>query len=189
MSEQEEFNVGSKVVYPAHGVGQVVGKELQKVMKTEVELLVISFEKDKMTLRVPVKRAAEAGLRVLSNDNDFDKAISILKGRARPGRGMWSRRAQEYEGKINSGSIASIAEVVRDLHKNVDDPDRSYSERIIYESALNRLAGEFAAVKSVEVDEATSDLVEILRARKIAAEVALAKKASNMLIDEEVEAA
>lgn len=161
-----DFKIGGKVVYPAHGVGKIVDQETQHVAGVELSVYVISFEKEKMTLRVPVKRAGASGLRVLSNDNDVQKAIQTLKGRAKPGRGMWSRRAQEYEGKINSGSIISIAEVVRDLHKNVDDPDRSYSERIIYEAALNRLAGEFAAVNQVEVTEATNKLISILKSRK-----------------------
>lgn len=162
----KEFKVGGKVVYPAHGVGMIVDQETQQVAGVELSVYVISFDKEKMTLRVPVKRAAVSGLRVLSNDNDVQKAIKTLKGRAKPGRGMWSRRAQEYEGKINSGSLVSIAEVVRDLHKNVDDPDRSYSERVIYESALGRLAGEFAAVSQVDVTEATTDLIRVLKSRK-----------------------
>jgi len=167
MSESKEFAVGSKVVYPAHGVGEIISIDVQKVSGQDFSMYVISFKKDKMTLRVPVKRAAESGLRVLSNDNDVKKAIVVLKGRAKQGRGMWSRRAQEYEGKINSGNIINIAEVVRDLHKNVDDPDRSYSERVIYEAALGRLAGEFAAVNEVTIDEATNDLVNVLKSRKV----------------------
>lgn len=166
MVDTAEFKVGGKVVYPAHGVGLIVSQESQIVAGHELKLFVIDFPKDKMTLRVPVNRAKASGLRVLSNDNDVSKAVTILKGRARPGRGMWSRRAKEYEDKINSGNISNIAEVVRDLHKNVDDPDRSYSERVIYESALGRLAGEFAAVNEVTTEEATSSLVSILRARK-----------------------
>ncbi len=161
-----EFKIGGKVVYPAHGVGKIVDQETQNVAGVDLSVYVISFEKEKMILRVPVKRANASGLRVLSNDNDVQKAIQTLKGRAKPGRGMWSRRAQEYEGKINSGNIVSIAEVVRDLHKNVDDPDRSYSERVIYESALSRLAGEFAAVNQVDVLEATNKLTNILKLRK-----------------------
>jgi len=167
---EAEFKVGGKVVYPAHGVGQIINQETQQVAGTELSVYVISFEKDKMLLRVPTKRASTSGLRVLSNDNDVSKAIKTLKGRSKPGRGMWSRRAQEYEGKINSGNLISIAEVVRDLHKNVDDPDRSYSERIIYESALSRLAAEFAAVNQVELDEATEDLTGILKLRKSSAQ-------------------
>jgi CarD family transcriptional regulator len=177
MSDVAEFKVGGKVVYPAHGVGRIVSEESQIVAGHELKLFVIDFAKDKMTLRVPVSRAKASGLRVLSNDNDVKKAVSILKGRARPGRGMWSRRAKEYEDKINSGNITNIAEVVRDLHKNVDDPDRSYSERVIYESALGRLAGEFAAVNEVSTEEATDNLITILKARKSSSTEAV--KASN----------
>lgn len=166
MSNANEFRVGSKVVYPAHGVGKITLEESQVVAGTTVSMFVIDFPKDKMTLRVPVGRAAESGLRVLSNDNEVEQAIEILKSRAKAGRGMWSRRAQEYETKINSGDIANIAEVVRDLNKNVDDPDRSYSERVIYESALGRLAGEYAAVYDVDVKKATSELEKVLKSRK-----------------------
>lgn len=166
MSDNTEFKVGSKVVYPAHGVGRITSEDYQEIAGQKVGMFVIDFPKDKMTLRVPVNRAAASGLRVLSNDNDVKKAITILKGRAKPGRGMWSRRAQEYEGKINSGDIINIAEVVRDLHKNVDDPDRSYSERVIYEAALGRLAGEYAAVHEIAIDDATTNLVKILKSRK-----------------------
>lgn len=186
MSASNEFKVGSKVVYPAHGVGKIVSEDKQIIASQEIGMFVIDFPKDKMTLRVPVKRAAESGLRVLSNDNDVKKAISILKGRAKPGRGMWSRRAQEYEGKINSGNIINIAEVVRDLHKNVDDPDRSYSERVIYEAALDRLAGEYAAVQEIAIDDATKNLVGILKSRKSPANNDIAAEEA---LKEEVEAA
>lgn len=169
MSKIQEFNTGDNVVYPTHGVGKITGQESHEIAGVGVSVYVISFEQDKMKLRVPVKRAKESGLRGLSEVNIIEQAIATLKGRAKAGRGMWSRRAQEYETKINSGDIIAIAEVVRDLHKNVDDPDRSYSERIIYESALSRLAGEFSAVKSISVEEATDTLVKVLRSRKRAA--------------------
>jgi len=162
-----EFKSGDQVVYPSHGVGQVVGHEEQSVAGHNMKFYVIEFEKEKMTLRVPVG-STKAGLRALSGKDLVEKAITILKGRAKPGRGMWSRRAQEYEGKINSGNVTLIAEVVRDLHKNVDDPDRSYSERVIYEAALERLAGEYAAVSGVSNDEAIEMLIKTLRSRKVA---------------------
>jgi CarD family transcriptional regulator len=184
MPEVVEFKVGRKVVYPAHGVGKIVSEETQIVAGHDLSLYVIDFPEEKMTLRVPVKRAKESGLRILSNLKDVDKAMTVLKGRAKAGRGMWSRRAKEYEDKINSGNIILIAEVVRDLHKNVDDPDRSYSERIIYESALGRLAGEFAAVNESSIDESTEQLVKILKSRKSSASVA-SIKASNDDIDVE----
>ncbi len=166
MSGRIEFKAGDKVVYPAHGVGEIVGKEKQEIVGVQIVVYVISFLKDKMTLRVPVNRARESGLRALSDPKLVDQAVVTLKGRARPGRGMWSRRAQEYEAKINSGDMISIAEVVRDLHKNVDDPDRSYSERIIYEAALGRLAGEMAAVESIAIEDATKKLETILKLRR-----------------------
>ncbi|NBO18175.1 MAG: CarD family transcriptional regulator, partial [Proteobacteria bacterium] len=136
------YKVGVHVVYPTHGVGKIIAEETQMIGDHELRMLVIAFEKDKMTLRVPVHRAAAAGLRLVSTAEQMKKVFVSLKGRARTSRGMWSRRAQEYEAKINSGNIFSIAEVVRDLHQNVDQSERSYSERMIYESALNRLVGE-----------------------------------------------
>jgi CarD family transcriptional regulator len=166
MSDVNVFTPGDKVVYPSHGVGEITGEETQKVAGMELKVYVISFEKDKMVLRVPIKRAEASGLRALSESSEVENAIKILKGRAKPGRGMWSRRAQEYETKINSGSVSAIAEVVRDLHKNVDDPDRSYSERVIYEAALNRLAGELAAVRQTSSVEATQELVDVLKSRR-----------------------
>jgi CarD family transcriptional regulator len=163
-----EFAVRDYVVYPAHGVGKIVAIETQTIAGTEIQVYVIDFIREKMVLRVPVKRAALAGLRHLSTKILIDKAFSILRGRPKMSRGMWSRRAQEYETKINSGDILLIAEVVRDLHKNVDDPDRSYSERVIYEAALGRLSGECAAVEGVEPKEAVDRLVDLLRDKRAA---------------------
>jgi CarD family transcriptional regulator len=163
----QKFAVGSYVVYPTHGVGKIVGEETQSIGEIELRVFVIEFKKDKMTLRVPVHRAEAAGLRNISNTDEIKKAIDVLKGKAKTSRGMWSRRAQEYEAKINSGNIISIAEVVRDLHKNVDQSERSYSERMIYESALGRLAGELAAAEDVELKDASDKLLKMLR--KVAA--------------------
>ncbi len=163
MSEMS-FDVHDKVVYATHGVGRIVAVETQEIGGLDLMVYVIFFEKEKMTMRIPVQRAANSGLRKLSSDEELLRARSTLKGKAKTSRGMWSRRAKEYESKINSGSIISLAEVVRDLHKNVDDPDRSYSERMIYENALNRLAGEFAAVKDMDHEKATSHLVDVIKA-------------------------
>ncbi len=163
------FGVEDKVVYPTHGVGRVMGVETQTIGGMELTTYVVNFEKDRMTLRIPVDRAIQTGLRCLSNGDELERVRSTLKGRARTSRGMWSRRAKEYETKINSGNLVSIAEVVRDLHKNVDDPDRSYSERIIYENALNRLAGEFAAVKDMDHEKATKYLVKAMTREEVAA--------------------
>ncbi len=156
------FDEGEFVVYPTHGVGKVLGIETQEIGGTELQLFVITFQQDRMTLRVPVQKADKSGLRRLSSRKIMDSAMVTLKGRARIKRTMWSRRAQEYEAKINSGDPVSIAEVVRDLYRNVGQPDQSFSERQIYESALERLASELAAVESIEHDEATKKLEEVL---------------------------
>ena len=148
MSKNLEFKVGERVVYPSHGVGEVVEIEVQMIADTRLTVYVISFPQDKMTLRVPVNRAAAVGLRTLVNKSDVHEVYTILQGKPKRGNKMWSRRAQEYETKINSGEITAIAEVVRDLYKNVDN-DRSYSERTIYESALNRLSSEIAILENI----------------------------------------
>ena len=157
------FAVGEYVVYPTHGVGKILGHEVEKIGDFELKVFVIAFEKDKMTLRVPVGRAEAAGLRSISSNDQITRALSTLKGRAKIARGMWSRRAQEYEAKINSGNLVAIAEVVRDLHKNVDQSERSYSERMIYETALHRLSGEVAASEQVDIKSAQDKLLVVLR--------------------------
>jgi CarD family transcriptional regulator len=166
MAENFNFNIGDRVVYPSHGVGIIIAEESQQIGGQIINVFVISLSKDNMTLRVPVKRAEAVGLRPLSHKDYLNKVFSTLSSRAKTSKGMWSRRAQEYETKINSGDIISIAEVVRDLHKNVDDPDRSYSERIIYESALNRLAGEYAAIEVIEAEKASKLITEFLNEKE-----------------------
>ena len=158
------FKEGDFVVYPTHGVGKVESIKKQEIAGHSLDLIVISFDKDRMTLRVPVAKAATSGLRKLSSRKLMDTAIEILRGRARVKRTMWSRRAQEYEQKINSGNPVLIAEVVRDLFRNVGQPDQSFSERQIYESARDRLAGEVAAVDKTDIDEATRKLEETMKA-------------------------
>lgn len=169
MAKKSQFKVGNYVVYPTHGVGKITGEETQAIGDIKLTVFVIDFEKDKMTLRVPVSRAEAAGLRHISSSEDLAKAFTTLKGRAKKSRGMWSRRAQEYEAKINSGDLLSIAEVVRDLHRNVDQAERSYSERIIYESALGRLVGELAAAKSIDSKAAEGELLQVLKSQTAAA--------------------
>ena len=166
MSKQEELQIdtGDYVVYPTHGVGKVIGVETEEIAGHKLDLFVISFDKDRMTLRVPVSKAPTSGLRKLSTRKIMEEAMSTLKGRARVKRTMWSRRAQEYEAKINSGNPVSIAEVVRDLHRNVGQPDQSFSERQIYEAARDRLAAELAAVDKTDVEKATEKLEKVLRA-------------------------
>lgn len=167
-----DFLIGDTVVYPSHGVGKIVGEEANVIAGVEMKLYVISFDKDKMTLRVPKSRAEKAGLRHLSTNEDFSKAVAALKGKAKVAKGMWSKRAQEYEGKINSGSVLAIAEVLRDLHRNVDDPSRSYSERVIYESALQRFINEYAATHNTLLDEATKCVKELLDESRLYQEAA-----------------
>ncbi|KAF0110683.1 MAG: CarD family transcriptional regulator [Rhodospirillaceae bacterium] len=164
MSKEMAFITGDFVVYPTHGVGQVVSVETQAIGGTEIELFVIRFERDRMTLRVPVSKVRNSGLRRLANKKLMETALSTLRGRARVKRTMWSRRAQEYEAKINSGDPVSIAEVVRDLHRNASQPEQSYSERQIYEQALERLACELAAVEQIDTAEATQKLEQLLAA-------------------------
>ncbi len=151
---RQGFKMGEYVVYPAHGVGQIVAIEEQEVAGFKLELFVIAFEKDKMTLRVPTAKALTVGMRKLAEEAMVERAMETIAGRARVKRTMWSRRAQEYEAKINSGDILSIAEVVRDLHRSEAQPEQSYSERQLYESALDRMVREIAAVNRVTEPEA-----------------------------------
>ena len=158
-----DFSVGDHVVYPAHGVGSVVGVETQTIAGYSLEVYVITFTHEKMTLRVPTQKALASGLRPLAEGNVVSRALTILKGRARVKRTMWSRRAQEYEGKINSGDLMSIAEVVRDLHRAENQPEQSYSERQLYESALDRMAREVAAIEQIDRDAAIGILNKSLQ--------------------------
>ena len=156
------FIVGDYVVYPSHGVGKILGTESRKVENIDLELLVIRFEQERMTLRVPLDKAKISGLRTLSSRAQMDEAISTLQSKARTKKTMWSRRAQEYETKINSGSLVMIAEVVRDLYKKEDQGEQSYSERQMYQAALERLASEFAAVEDLDKNTAIGRLEKII---------------------------
>ena len=160
-----EFRPNDFVVYPAHGVGRIVSIDEQEVAGLRLEMFVISFEKDKMTLRVPIAKASSVGMRPLSSADIVERALETLKGRARVKRAMWSRRAQEYEQKINSGDLISIAEVVRDLHRNDDQREQSYSERQLYEAALERLTREVAAVNGIEELKAQQAVDQVLDGR------------------------
>jgi CarD family transcriptional regulator len=155
---RQGFKTNEFIVYPAHGVGQIVSIEEQEVAGYRLELFVISFAKDKMTLRVPTVKVASVGMRKLAEPAIVRRALETLKGRARIKRTMWSRRAQEYEAKINSGDIVAIAEVVRDLFRSETQPEQSYSERQLYEAALDRLAREIAAVERVTETEAVKQI-------------------------------
>ncbi len=157
-----DFTIADHVVYPAHGVGQISAVETQQVAGLSLEVYVITFDHEKMTLRVPTKKARAHGLRSLADIDVVTKAMTTLKGRARVKRTMWSRRAQEYEAKINSGDLISIAEVVRDLHRADNQPEQSYSERQLYESALDRMAREVAAIEKIDRDAAVGLLTKSL---------------------------
>jgi CarD family transcriptional regulator len=164
-SKKTEFRPDDYVVYPAHGVGQIMSIEQQEIAGITLELFVISFEKDKMTLRVPTDKATEIGMRSLSTPDVISKAMVTLKGKAKVKRAMWSRRAQEYEQKINSGDLIAIAEVVRDLHRNDEQREQSYSERQLYEAALERLTREVAAVAGGDEVEAAKQVDDVLVTR------------------------
>ncbi len=153
-SDNHLFAVDDYIVYPKHGVGRIIELETQDIAGISLELYVIRFEKERMTLRVPTNKAESSGMRRLSSAATLKEAFTTLKGKARIKRTMWSRRAQEYEAKINSGDLVSIAEVVRDLHRSSDQPEQSYSERQIYEAALGRLARELAAVEEIDEEAA-----------------------------------
>jgi len=156
------FGRGDYVVYPTHGVGKVTGIEKREVAGFNLQLFVIMFESEKMTLRVPIEKVADSGLRKISSKDKIQAVVATLKGRARSKRTMWSRRAQEYEAKINSGDPVAIAEVVRDLYRAAGQPEQSYSERQMYEAALERLVHEFALVERLDVDAATQKIEDIL---------------------------
>jgi CarD family transcriptional regulator len=152
------FKTNEFIVYPAHGVGRIVDIEQQEIAGVKLELFVISFERDKMTLRVPTTKVGSVGMRKLSEPDLITKALKILRGRPRVKRTMWSRRAQEYEAKINSGDLIAVSEVVRDLYRNERQPEQSYSERQLYEAALERLAREIAMAKKIDETQAVEEI-------------------------------
>ena len=161
-TQRQGFKTSEFIVYPAHGVGQIVSIEEQEIAGARLELFVITFVKDKMTLRVPTSKIASVGMRKLAETPIVKRALETLKGRARIKRTMWSRRAQEYEAKINSGDIVAIAEVVRDLFRSESQPEQSYSERQLYEAAIDRLAREVSAVQRITETEAIKEIEGML---------------------------
>jgi CarD family transcriptional regulator len=162
--EKISFTTGDLVVYPTHGVGKIVAIEDQEIAGHTLNVFVVAFDKDRMTLRVPLTKAKVSGLRRLSSRKEMDAALLKLRGRSRAKRTMWSRRAQEYQAKIASGDPASIAEVVRDLYRNTGQPEQSYSERQIYQAALDRLVREVAAVERIDETTATQRVEQLLAA-------------------------
>src|SRR5438477_2081869 len=163
-SEKPPFATGDLVVYPSHGVGKITGIETQEIAGHTLNLFVVHFDKDRMTLRVPLAKTKASGLRRLSSRKEMDVALGKLRGRSRAKRTMWSRRAQEYQAKIASGDPASIAEVVRDLFRNTGQPEQSYSERQIYQAALDRFVREYAAVERIDETTATRRVEHMLAA-------------------------
>src|ERR671936_698440 len=172
--QRHGFRTNEWIVYPAHGVGRIIAIEEQEIAGISLELFVITFEKDKMTLRVPTGKSESVGMRKLAEEPTVKKAMETLKGRARIKRTMWSRRAQEYVAKINSGDLVAIAEVVRDLYRSEAQPEQSYSERQLYEDALDRMARELAAVEKLDEASAVAKIDDVLaktaRHAKLAAE-------------------
>lgn len=158
------FHVGDNVVYPKHGVGRVIEIEASEIAGARLELYVLRFDKERMTLKVPTNKAESVGMRKLSSEATLKDALLTLKGKPKVKRIMWSRRAQEYEAKINSGDLVSIAEVVRDLHRAEDQPEQSYSERQIFEAAISRLAREVAAMKNIDEPAAQKEIESVLKA-------------------------
>jgi CarD family transcriptional regulator len=179
--QRHGFKTHEWIVYPAHGVGRIVGIEEQEIAGVSLELFVITFEKDKMTLRVPTGKSQSVGMRKLAEESTIRRAMETLKGKARIKRTMWSRRAQEYEAKINSGDLIAIAEVVRDLYRSESQPEQSYSERQLYEAALDRMAREVAVVDKLDERGAIQRITEVLaksaKGRRMAAEEAEVKAA------------
>jgi CarD family transcriptional regulator len=163
-SVEGSFSPGQFIVYPTHGVAQVVNIETQKVGKEEFQVLVVKIEMDRLTVRVPIHKIRTSGLRRLSSRKVMQLAFMAMKGRANKSRGMWSRRATEYAAKIKSGDLVTIAEVVRDLHRTANQPERSYSERLIYEQALDRLAREVAAIEDIKLADAATKVTKLLEA-------------------------
>ena len=156
------FEVGDYVVYPKHGVGRVIELQKSEIAGMQLELYVLRFEKQKMTLRVPTNKAEGVGMRKLSSDKTLKEALQVLTTKPKVKRTMWSRRAQEYEAKINSGDLVSIAEVTRDLFRADDQPEQSYSERQIFEAASSRLARELAAMEKTDEPAALKKILAVL---------------------------
>ena len=161
-TEKLDFSIHQNIVYPKHGVGTITDIQVQEISGMSIELYVIRFERERMTLRVPTDKAVSVGMRSISDKETMEKAFETLKGKAKIKRTMWSRRAQEYETKINSGSVIYLAEVVRDLYRSGDQSEQSYSERQIFEAAISRLAREVAAVEEICEKEALIKLESVL---------------------------
>ena len=184
-SNKRLFRVGQNIVYPAHGVGDVIGIEQEIIAGFDIEVYVVHFEQDKMTLRVPTAKADTSGMRALSDELTLKDSFTTLKGRARIKRTMWSRRAQEYEAKINSGDLILVSEVVRDLHRTDAQPEQSYSERQLYERAIDRMVREVAAIRKSSRDAAMEDVLDTLTQARSRQAAKAAKEAEAANKDED----
>ncbi|MBP9791943.1 MAG: CarD family transcriptional regulator [Rickettsiales bacterium] len=169
MTNSKVFSISDNVVYPSHGVGRIVDIETQNIGGMSLELLVIKFTQDKMSLKIPVNKARKTGLRHLSTPTELDKTLTILKEKPKRSKGMWSKRATEYETKIHSGDLSLLAEVVRDLFKSAESSERSYSEKVLYELALSRLSSEYALLHDIAIDLALEKLLLLLKSRDLVA--------------------
>jgi CarD family transcriptional regulator len=160
--KKPSFKIGELVVYPAHGVGKITNVEEQEIAGIKLELYIVDFEKEKLRLKVPTNRAEQKGMRHLADRTMIEQAMKVIRGRARIKRTMWSRRAQEYDAKINSGDMIAVSEVIRDLYRSDRQPEQSYSERQLFEQALARFARELAAVRKVDEDQCIKELEDFL---------------------------
>ena len=161
-NKKPSFKIGELVVYPAHGVGKITNVEEQEIAGIKLELYIVDFEKEKLRLKVPTNRAEQKGMRHLADRSMIEQAMKVIRGRARIKRTMWSRRAQEYDAKINSGDMIAVSEVIRDLYRSDRQPEQSYSERQLFEQALARFARELAAVRKVDEDQCIKELEDFL---------------------------
>ncbi len=183
------FKVGELVVYPAHGVGKITAIEEQEIAGSKLELYIVDFEREKLRLKVPTNRAEQKGMRRLADRGLIEHAMKVIRGRARIKRTMWSRRAQEYDAKINSGDLIAVAEVVRDLYRSDRQPEQSYSERQLFEQALFRMARELAAVRKIDDDQSVKELSEFLAKNAKRVQVAGEKAAEDAAAEAAEEAA
>jgi CarD family transcriptional regulator len=181
--KKPSFKVGELVVYPAHGVGKISNIEEQEIAGIKLELYIVDFEKEKLRLKVPTNRAEQKGMRHLADRSMIEQAMKVIRGRARIKRTMWSRRAQEYDAKINSGDMIAVSEVIRDLYRSDRQPEQSYSERQLFEQALARFARELAAVRKVDEDQCIKELEDFL-ARNAKRGAAAAEKVEEDTADE-----
>ena len=182
-AKKPSFKIGELVVYPAHGVGKITNVEEQEIAGIKLELYIVDFEKEKLRLKVPTNRAEQKGMRHLADRTLIEQAMKVIRGRARIKRTMWSRRAQEYDAKINSGDMIAVSEVIRDLYRSDRQPEQSYSERQLFEQALARFARELAAVRKVDEDQCIKELEDFL-ARNAKRGAAAAEKVEDDTADE-----